>query len=991
MIDEPTRPKVGAAAGAASVAEKIDQGDLYARVGDYTQALITYLGAWPHVTRSDTPGLARRISHCQGRLGRYSEAVGLLEQVVAALDEDQVDRIELGKCYAELGSAYFALGELDHAQSAGLAAVQHLRKSPGPDYGAAQNLLGGVALRSGDTDLARTHFRAARDHFRAEGDVGNLAFAYNNLGHVYKAACEWERALEHYEAAYYLCATEGEYGDQGAIHQNLGVTLLKIGRYAGAREHLEKSLGRALELGEPMRVLRARIALLRIARESRDFQTARELLQETRRNGPEAVPFREACLLALEEIHLAFAEGRNADARALLAPLFEQVGASAARGDLMVEAHLIQAQLALDEQAWEEARQAIDSALELSRADHDRDQEYRALAARMRWCQVTGALEEAEKIFQEQRAGATRRGECPLEAHLVECRADRALERDQDPALALHLYEEACALWRKMGRERMEGALRLKMSMAELAAGRRDRAIELFEEAGSDFGLDGRLGALHRRISRMLEAQVEPIPGTPDGEWVLRRFEEIRSWDAPRNEIVRECLALFVETLDAEGGVVARPETDHLDLVATVSMGRLGGRRLVPPAALGIPAPNAAGLFEPTDPGVRSSLSTRVCIDGVDHLLYAERRNGAARRFSASDLRYATLLAAEIARLLPPPSSDPGDAGRAFDTIRHGIYVADIITQDPKMLAILELIRKVASSDLSVLLQGETGTGKKLLAHALHRIRDRRDRPFVTVDCAALPDTLLESELFGHKKGAFTGAVQDRVGLLEEADGGTIFLDEIDKSGITVQRRFLHLLDSGEIRPVGSSGYRRLDVRVVCATSCPELRAEVSEGRFIKDLYYRLNDIAIQVPPLRERPDDLPLLTGCFIESAALAAARELKGIAPAFHEAVQAHDWPGNVRELEKAVRRAVALADPGSILGPELLPAAVLESATNRRLRAESLKDRVEEFERVILLKTLEQVRWNKSRAAAELGLTRKGLKGKIERYGLDRRLRR
>jgi DNA-binding NtrC family response regulator len=656
-----------------------------------------------------------------------------------------------------------------------------------------------------------------------------------------------------------------------------------------------------------------------------------------------------------------------------------------------VEAHLLQAQLALDEQAWDEARQSIDSALELSRADHDRDQEYRALAAWMRWCYETGACDDAEQTFQEQRAGATRRGERPLEAHLLECRANRALERDRDPDLALKLYGEASALWRKMGRERMEAALRLKMSMAELSAGRRDRAIELFEEAGSDFRLDRRLDALHRRISQMLEAQIESAPGTPDGEWVLRRFEEIRSWDAPRNEIIRECLSLFVETLDAEGGVVAHSEADHLDLVSTVSMGRLGGRRLVQASALGIPGASAAGLFEPTDPAVRSSLAVRVSLDGVEHLLYAERRQSGARRFSASDLRYATLLAAEFARLLPPPSSQPGDAGRAFDAIRHGIYVADIITQDPKMLAILELIRKVASSDLSVLLQGETGTGKKLLAQALHRISDRRDRAFVTVDCAALPDNLLESELFGHKKGAFTGAVQDRIGLLEEADGGTIFLDEIDKSGISVQRRFLHLLDSGEIRPVGSTGYRRLDVRVVCATSCPDLRAEVSEGRFIKDLYYRLNDIAIHVPPLRERLDDLPLLTGCFIESAAIAASRELKGVAPAFHEVVQAHDWPGNVRELEKAVRRAVALADSGAILGPELLPSAVLESASTRRAVAESLKERVEEFERAIVLKTLDRVRWNKSRAAVELGLTRKGLKGKIERYGLDRRLRR
>ncbi|MCA9727365.1 MAG: sigma 54-interacting transcriptional regulator [Candidatus Eisenbacteria bacterium] len=986
---EPNDRASRAAPSRASVADRIDAGDLYARVGDHTQALITYLGAWPEVSEAETPALARRIAYCQGRLGRYAEAIGLLEPVVASLDVLDVDRVELGKCYNELGSAYFALGDLDRAQSAGLTAAKHLAKTTGPHFGVAQNLLGGVALRSGDTDLARTHFRAALDHFRTEGDVGNLAFAYNNLGHVYKAACEWERALEHYQAAYYLCATEGEYQDQGAIHQNLGVTLLKIGRYAEAQEHLEKSRDRAMEMGDSVRVLRARIALVRLARESRDFQAARRILREARSEGPDAVPSREACLLMLEDASLAFAEGRLADSRALLAPLFERVAAMASRGDLMVEAHLLQANLALEEGAWDEARHSVDAALELSRADHDREQENRALAAHMRWSYVTGATEDAEKAFQEQRAGASRRGERPFEARLLEWRAGVAREFGVRSEQAVALLGEARDLWRSMRRERVVFALTLQLAAAELVEGRRDRAIELLESLGSDFGTDERSAALHRRISRMLEAQAEVTAGMPDGEWVLRRLEEIRGWDASRNEVVRECLSVLVETLGADGGLVGKPEAETLELVSTVSMGRLGGRRQLTPSTLGIPGTGASGILEPTDPSVRTSMAVRVSLDGVEHCLYVERRQDEARRFTLSDLRYATLVAAEVARMLPPPGpGEKGDAGHAFDGIRHGIYVADIITQDPKMLAILGLIRKVAGSDLTVLLQGETGTGKKLLAQALHRISERRDRGFVTVDCAALPDNLLESELFGHRRGAFTGAVQDRIGLLEEANGGTVFLDEIDKAGISVQRRFLHLLDSGEIRPVGATGYRPLDVRVVCATSCPDLRSEVSEGRFIKDLYYRLNDIAISVPPLRERPDDLPLLTGCFIESAAHQAGREIAGVAPAFHEVVQAHDWPGNVRELEKAIRRAVALVDAGGTLVPDLLPVAVIESSGRRAEQSDSLKGRVEAFERSILLETLDRVRWNKSRAAEVLGLTRKGLKGKIERYGLDRR---
>jgi transcriptional regulator with PAS, ATPase and Fis domain len=317
------------------------------------------------------------------------------------------------------------------------------------------------------------------------------------------------------------------------------------------------------------------------------------------------------------------------------------------------------------------------------------------------------------------------------------------------------------------------------------------------------------------------------------------------------------------------------------------------------------------------------------------------------------------------------------------------LHLADVVTQNHLMLGILELVRKVANSDLTVLLQGETGTGKKLLAEVVHRAGDRRDRPFVTVDCAALPDSLLESELFGHRKGAFTGAAADRVGLLEEANGGTIFLDEIDKAGLSVQRRFLHMLDSGEVRPVGATTYKRLDVRVVCATSCPDLRQEVAAGRFLKDLFYRLNDISVTVPTLRERPDDVVLLAEWFAERSARKLGRTVAGLSPAFRTALAAHSWPGNVRELEKAVRRAVTLADDGAVLGPELLPAAVLESLGSAgEPGAGTLKVKVEQYECGLILNSLDRLGWNKSRTAVDLGLSRRGLKGKIERYRLDRR---
>jgi transcriptional regulator with PAS, ATPase and Fis domain len=296
------------------------------------------------------------------------------------------------------------------------------------------------------------------------------------------------------------------------------------------------------------------------------------------------------------------------------------------------------------------------------------------------------------------------------------------------------------------------------------------------------------------------------------------------------------------------------------------------------------------------------------------------------------------------------------------------------------------------SDNLStVLLQGETGTGKKLIARAIHMSSPRRDKPFITVDCAAIPETLLESELFGYMRGAFTGANRDRKGLLQEANGGSIFLDEIGRAGVSLQRRLLHLLDSGEIRPVGSTSYVALDVKIICATTSHDLKTDVEEGKFLKDLYYRLNDIVIWIPPLRERKGDVPLLCNYYLDKFNQEMKRNVGGISKAAMAKLMSFEWPGNVRELEKAIKRAVILADEGQTIGPELLPDEIASAAGTTSDGSETeLRDAVEVFEKRAIVVALEKFGWNKSQAADYLGLSRKGLKNKIKRYGLDRRTR-
>jgi Nif-specific regulatory protein len=283
---------------------------------------------------------------------------------------------------------------------------------------------------------------------------------------------------------------------------------------------------------------------------------------------------------------------------------------------------------------------------------------------------------------------------------------------------------------------------------------------------------------------------------------------------------------------------------------------------------------------------------------------------------------------------------------------------------------------------------GETGTGKGLLAQVVHEISNRRDRPMVQVNCAAIPESLLESELFGYVRGAFTGAQRDKVGLFEEAEGGTIFLDEIEKIPESVQAKLLHVLDRSEIRPVGATRSKKVDARVICATGC-DLRERIHDGRFLEDLYYRLNDITIRVPSLRERHEDIPVLAQHFLHFYSRQMDKNTGGFAPDLMRAFLDYEWRGNVRELEKTVKRLVVLADDGEVLGLGLLPTEMRESMglCSERVHGLSLKSNVSQLERRMIAQALERHRWNKARAARELGLSYPTLLSKIRLLKIER----
>ncbi|HEX6600873.1 MAG TPA: sigma-54 dependent transcriptional regulator [Gemmatimonadaceae bacterium] len=312
-----------------------------------------------------------------------------------------------------------------------------------------------------------------------------------------------------------------------------------------------------------------------------------------------------------------------------------------------------------------------------------------------------------------------------------------------------------------------------------------------------------------------------------------------------------------------------------------------------------------------------------------------------------------------------------------------------IVGRSPQLAAAIALADKVARHPSTVLITGESGTGKELVARHIHRESPRAAAPFVAVNCGAIPETLLESELFGHTKGAFTGATADRDGLFADADGGTLFLDELGELPPPLQVKLLRALQEGEVRRVGDNAARKVDVRVVAATS-RDLESDVAAGRFRADLYYRVNVVRIHLPPLRERTEDVPELVRSFIDRFNARLGLRVTGVSAAAMRALIEHPWPGNVRELENTVERAMVLTDNDRIDLAQLptltsLAAGAPASATESASLDLSVKRRTDALERMLIREALARTQGNRTRAARLLDLSHRALLYKIREYGI------
>jgi transcriptional regulator with GAF, ATPase, and Fis domain len=1002
-------------------------GDLHLAADNFSGAIEEYREALKAVG-SDAPAERSRLLL---RLAEVHTARGEYEPALAALHEARDAARLLGdprltaRLAARHAEALIQQGHYRRSRRYAQFAYRVLRDTDDHrTVGQVAVTLGLCATRQGRTAEAIEWLQNAAATFRRIDDTDGLVTALNNLGLVYKNLREWREATRFLEQALRLDERAGLYSRMRGHNQNLGLIRYRLGQWDLAEENFRQSLRISRETGHLQGEAAALLATGLLARRRRQLERAEEHFKRALELALPVGALREATLAREFLGELALDRGDAAAALALLEPALRDARRSAPQGDLVAEletrtglallaagrtpeaqAHLVRG-AALAAQLGDSIEAAIaDRAL--AQLDAARGNAAGAQAKLLAAAQAFETLGESYELAATLAAWGDFLLLLPASVRLR-----LPLEPVADAA------KRAATLFRQLGVVPLASEALLTLARLETEREHYDQALGLLEqaelwllEAGSPSG--GRAEALRREIERQYVA----VSLSTSNEFraledANRLFRETSDMDG----LLAQTVKLAVENAGGDRGFVAFSSGGvRLDVVAQHGLGRDRARRILRALeeAVGSRLAESGPVFSSrvaADPrfgaavaGALEGVGSLVCVplnfpSQSVGLVFVDRLNdNLLGPFKQRDVNLLAVLAnsAAVAIVEAQRSLLLAENRELRDKLKPSAGMERVVTASREMKGVLTLLSKVGDSSATVLFMGETGTGKGLLAQVVHEASNRRDRPFVQVNCAALPESLLESELFGYVHGAFTGAVRDKQGLFEEAEGGTIFLDEIEKVPESVQAKLLHVLDRSEIRPVGATRSKRVDARVICATGV-DLRERIREGRFLEDLYYRLNDITVRVPALRERREDIPVLAQHFLNLYARQMEKNVRGFSPDVMQLFLAHEWRGNVRELDKTVKRMVVLADEGDVLGPDLLPSEMREPASrsvaatagNGGTVGRSLRSNVSELERRMISEALDRNRWNKAKVARELGLSYPTLLARIRSLELERR---
>ena len=986
-----------------------DLGDFCLASGEFSTAIEYFTKLLSLTGKSDDirPRRAcflRKLATCYMRVGKCDHALELLDKGFMLVSEGE-DPAELARIISERAWVHFKIGEYDLSQADCESALEiMLGESRGKEQVDIYNCLAGVCARKGESERAVEFLRSALSVARLINDRELIGTCLNNLGLACKTVGRWEESQAYLEEALQIAEEVGQHLQKGVRLSNLGIIYSKRGYWKKAHRCWTEAIEVLARIGNRWELVSVYLAMGHYYLTYRDPERARQYyvlaMKEASDNGDA-----RGSALSFEFVgDVEMAAGRANAAERYYRQALEIAQEIAPQGDIVVE---VTRRLADVETARGNYQTAIDLASDAVRIACDIKEVFEhgcSLRSRAEAEFGLGEWEKGRADFAKAINVLASIGE-KKELGLTYLKAGRLLAAQSASGdVAAGYLAEALSMFESLEMKYEAGLAatalgRLAASRGDVAQCRswRDKLLEMF--AGN---IPGTLADDIDRIEKQADEQVSCLSVSASGD--LSVFNEvvarILGTDGQTSRLGLS-LEACVEKTSGERGLILIRRAGRLESLASVNFdaAESGASLPVLEEMLKIAGETGRPLVS-TSIGKDSRLpdsggalrGAAMCVPlilGGENVgcIYLDT-NSDDRFFARADVEFVVAIAGILKSILSEAKLRNFMEEARF--LRHKLETAchyhGVISQNKRMLDILESVRFLGKTATTVLVEGETGTGKEMLARAIHLSGSRSGRPFVTIDCAALSNEIVESELFGHVRGAFTDARADRTGLFEAAGSGTVFLDEIDKTSRKFQDRLLQVVDKHEFKPVGSTISRKADFRLVCATN-RDLAREVEAGHFLEDLYYRLKVISLRIPPLRERRDDIPLLAEHFLKKYATEMDKSVAGFSPAAMDLLVSFAWPGNVRQLEHEVERAVTFVDDGEVIVPSLFSdelrgwASVVASDS-----CQGLVEAIEQVERQMIKDALRRFNGNKSKVARNLGLSRRGLLNKIQRYHIS-----
>ncbi|MCJ7507401.1 MAG: sigma 54-interacting transcriptional regulator [candidate division Zixibacteria bacterium] len=868
------------------------------------------------------------------------------------------------------------------------------------------NLLAGKLYTDlGDLQHAELELRDALSAYRRIGDQENRIEVYNRLARICFIKGEYDRALGYLNEALEIALGINQPKLVGNLFCNIGTVNLRLGNLKEANEKLLSALDISEQINDQDNIARFYLSLGYVSFHQRKFEQAEKFYQKAESIIEKRGLTRELAIFHEYSAEYHLETGDYQKAQKHIQEAIDLGQKIAPDSSLMTQSYRILAQILLAQKKYTQALEACDESLGVPVDERLEQGIVHRIIGQIYKVRKQEHLSEESflksiAILDETKA--------KFELGKTYLEAGKSVVFDYSQSL--EYLQKSKLLFGQMDDQYNLALTDINLAKLRFDKGDCDQAIVSLNSAVAILEKmdEKNLLVQAEKIRSEIENQISRESLSANNEYrIFRKYQPENEYKGIEDAKIDSSLEILAKKIKADRGFVTLVDANReMSIASTFNLDPEQATQVVSClknlnsgySYLSSPAiytkadshPKLFSLFPEGENKISSLISIPLkSIEGeITGFLYLDRKsNGKGNLpFSSQEFNFAVafgdLLAIKLTHLEKKKLEE--DNLNLRRQLEEKCCFSNIITTDQKMLNALKKTEQLKDSNLPILIEGETGTGKDLLAKAIHYHSNRKNKKFVAINCAAFPDTLLESELFGHKKGAYTGAVEDKKGLLEEADGGTLYIDEVADMPLTTQVKLLRALEEKEIIRLGETVPRKVDIRVISATN-KKIEEEMAAGRFRKDLYFRLNTVNVKLVPLRERKGDIPLLTEHFIKIYSKdPSEKELYRIIPTMIELFMGHDWPGNVRELESEVRKLLALRDEsGRICSDFLSDKFCLPEKTN--LKELSLYQRVGIWEKQYILKALLENNWIKKATASVLNIPESSLRFKMKQYSI------